>query len=351
MNRPGSNFQSEVLSPSLPVTSWPRQICAFDIETSGKKPEICELFCAGLLVYKRAGFSWRRGKYRWFSVDQLSELGAFLHSFAGLIVGHNVFDFDYRVLRAHLSLEGIVEKTCDLRLLLHDIDHNRRARLKLESLVRLNLKRRKLYNSGKIPTLWREGQRRKVLAHNERDCELTAELWRHLLLRRKVRTSVQIGWDGEFRYSLGQETLSVLAGHTPQLTHPVWLKRIDEWGNAVRPPNYIAKTYIEEPNAGPRPLFHKLLCQNCQRAYILVARRNRQINKNETMGCPFCQHPVSLEEASTLSWGESPFATSFREDSCNFVRYHGQSWRAAASNFPDAKSARARIDSLRIWNW
>ena len=276
--------QANIVPLSLPLSLLPRQVCALDIETaktSFKNPGSCEIACVGVLIYKRAGSAWRRGNYRWFGANQFAELQEFLQGFSGVVLGHNIFDFDYRALQPHIALEGVIEKTVDLRMLLQAIDRKKRARLSLESLARINLKRRKRYNSKNVPALWRAGQVRKVLVHNERDCELTFELWRYLLKKREVRTGVAFGRsEKEFEYPLTQETIRHLAGHAPQLSHTTWLKRIQDWGNAIRPPDYNAKTYVEEPNAGRRPLFHRLHCGSCQRAFVLVARRDRWFHAN-----------------------------------------------------------------------
>jgi hypothetical protein len=327
----------------------PQSICAFDIETAKAttgSPEDCEVACAGMLVYKRAGSSWRRAGYQWFGAGELVELAEFMRGFPGLILGHNVFDFDYRVLRPHIVLKGIVEKTVDLRLLLHNLDRSRDARLSLESLARLNLGRGKIDDSRNIPALWRAGKRRCVLAHNRRDCELTLELWLDLLRRRRVYTDCIHARDGQ-ACELTPDALAILAGRIPQLTYREWLSRLDKWGNAVRPPDYHAKTYVEEPDAGRRPIFHRNYCPNCQRYYVLVARRKRWIRKQETLPCPFCQGPVYLRSHGTLTWRRK------RDGTCTWfgLGLSRQPSQIPAARFPDAKTARAWIDGRRIWSY
>jgi len=138
-----------------------------------RKPEGCEIACAGVLLYRRFRSSWRQVGYQWFGAAQLSDLATFLHQFPGLIIGHNIFNFDYRVLRPHVPLTGIIEKTVDLFLALQNISRSRDARLTLNSLARINLRRRQLGKSRSMPRLWRAGQHRRVLAHNKRDCEVS----------------------------------------------------------------------------------------------------------------------------------------------------------------------------------
>lgn len=344
-----TTLSTNALPPPIPASLLPRSICAFDIETArgdARHPERCEIACAGALVYKRAGSSWRQAGYRWFGAGELSELATFLRGFPGLIIGHNVFNFDYRVLRPHVSLEGIIEKTVDLLLALQNISRSRDADLTLASLARINLRRRKLGMSRSMPRLWRAGEHRHVLAHNKRDCELTAELWMHLLRRRGVRTFTILGILGIDSHILTPDALALLAGRTPQLAHAEWLSRIETWGNAIRPPDYYAKKYHEEPNAGRRPLFHSLFCTSCRRKFILAARRKRWFRRNETLACPFCQHPVRVDILRvTLTWRRKTAGT------VRFAYGLGQPSRIPASRFPDPHTARAWINRLYVGPW
>jgi len=181
------------------------------------------------------GSSWRQANYCWFGAGELPQLEKFLRPFPGLIIGYNLFDFDYRVLHPHIPLEGIVEKTVDLRLLLDSLHSSQNVNLKLASLARINLMRRKLHDSRKMPALWRAGKRQFVLSHNKRDRELTAELWMYLLQRRRVEAAGLVGVGTELWLTLSPKALRMLAGRTRQLTCREWLARIEEWGNAVHP--------------------------------------------------------------------------------------------------------------------
>jgi hypothetical protein len=338
------------LPPPVPASHLPRSICAFDIETAKttlRKPEGCEIACAGVLVYKRVGSSWREGDYRWFGAGELPELEKFLRGFSGLIIGYNVFDFDYRVLRPHIPLEGIVEKTVDLRLVLDSLHSSRNVNLKLASLARINLMRRKLHDSRKMPALWRAGKRQFVFSHNKRDCELTAELWMHLLRQRGVYAGRIAGVGGPDWLTLTPEALAMLAGRVPQLTCPEWLARIEQWGNAVHPPNYRDKKFVEEPNLGRHPLFHRLGCGSCGRSFILVTRRNRWFRRDEMRPCPFCARAVPLQRGRvtfTLVWQRKSLGK------CTFG-FYPQPSRVRARYFPDPKTARSWINRLRIGSW
>jgi len=344
-------MSGDPLPPLIRASQLPRSICAFDIETAKttiRSPEGCEIACAGALIYNRIGSSWRQADYRWFGAGELPELEKFLRRFPGLIIGYNVFDFDYRVLRPHIPLEAILEKTVDLRLILVDsLDSGRNARLSLASLARMNLGRRKLHESRKMPALWRAGKRQSVLAHNKRDCELTAELWMYLLRQRGLNTAPFVGVGLPLWHTLTPKALAMLAGRAQQLRYPEWLARIEQWGSAVHPPNYLDKTFVEEPNLGRHPLFHRLCCPSCERSFILVARRKRWFRREETLACPFCARPVPLQRGSvtfTLRWERKSLGK------CTFW-FYPQPSLASARYFPDPKTARSCINRLRIGSW
>ncbi len=144
---------------------------------------------------------------------------------------------------------------------------------------------------------------------------------------------------------LTPDALAILAGRTPQLTYPEWLSRLEKWGNAVRPPNYFAKTYVEEPDAGRRPVFIRNNCPSCQRYFVLVARRKRWIRRKETVSCPFCHGPVRLGALGTLMW-RLKRAGTFKWSTFGDPR---QPSRVPAKRFPDPVAARAGVDGLRIW--
>lgn len=96
----------------------PKQICVLDIETYGikrKHPEQTRLAFAGLKPYVFSGGRYRPLKHRVFSPEQSTELEAFLSAFEGVIVGHRLFHFDYRVLSSSICLRGIIEKSVDTR--------------------------------------------------------------------------------------------------------------------------------------------------------------------------------------------------------------------------------------------
>lgn len=329
----------------------PTHICVLDLETSGKKPEVCELYCAGVLPYRRHGIVWKRGSYLWYGIDQVSELLSSLIEFPGLIIGHNIFDFDYRVLAKYGAVEKLIERTVDLRLLVHSIDRHHRARQSLDSLARLNIRRRKTESAGQIPALWRRGERKKVLVYNRKDCELTAELWMQMIRQRKIRTKLSFGRFPEngFEFKLDRKAMKILNGKNSQLTVSEWQRRLDEWGNAVRPPNFNAKFFLEEPDAEPDSIFHKIHCYKCDRQFIWVTARQHQFKSREFVKCLFCSTRLEINELSTLiNGGDAKFLFVTRP---NFLREGSRILGFPRESVPNSDEARKWINRLRIWKF
>lgn len=104
-----------LLTPGMQL---PKHICVLDIETYGikrKQPEQTRLAFTGLKTYAFSSGRYRPVKHRVFSPEQAAELEEFLKAFEGVIVGHRLFHFDYRVLSSSICLRGIVEKSVDTR--------------------------------------------------------------------------------------------------------------------------------------------------------------------------------------------------------------------------------------------
>src|SRR5262249_30553711 len=96
----------------------PKVVCVLDLETSGKdalKPDRADLAVVGLKVYTwdAQKKNYLPGPYEHYAPTDFTALQKRLDGLPGPIVGHNIFNFDYLVLRRHLNLEHIVGKSAD----------------------------------------------------------------------------------------------------------------------------------------------------------------------------------------------------------------------------------------------
>lgn len=119
-----------------------------------KIPEKNELAVVGIEVYVLRGNRYRSSGYTPYLKTDLAALESFLHDFSGIVIGHNILNFDYRVLRTAISLEDVIEKTVDTLWFLRQKDEEGWATLGLDSLAKTNFGRGKMLNSRKIPELW-----------------------------------------------------------------------------------------------------------------------------------------------------------------------------------------------------
>lgn len=259
----------------------PKRICSLDIETETKKSKSLigfarkHILVAGLITY-----SWHRGKYypgryRHYGPNQLEDLIDFLKTFRGIIIGHNIFQFDLPIIDWHArsqnrmariyarlekrelprkpSLAGIIEKTVDTYLFACE-KRNRcplvidMGPLSLSALASANGTRRKKNSSirGRISSLWRTRWRPKVIDYNKNDCILTFQLWWKWAGDREFNTNrceLAKPWDRlssrdhrtleKSLWGITESNLLRLTGRRPLLTHEKWKKKMSNGGRII----------------------------------------------------------------------------------------------------------------------
>lgn len=236
----------------------PDQVAVLDIETLGLNPNKHPIAMAGLKIYARqTGDALPVLDEPWLTPtsytcyipdaqvtvsiphavvhqgeDSLRLLAGRLHAFPGPIVGHNLLEFDYRFLYEYMQLEGIIEKTVDTLYLLWRRAGKDMRGLSLDGLSAWNggPNRQKLPLEDKFPVLWRSGRWDEVIAYNERDCDLTFQLWWHVVLwwRATMMKSWMPRWLGRIDVILlDPADLPELTGHTPTLGYAAWLEAVN----------------------------------------------------------------------------------------------------------------------------
>ncbi len=177
----------------------PEKICVLDLETSklirgelGKLP----LAFVGVMIYELHESSYNRGLHRCFLPDELDKLEQLLEDFSGMVLSHNILNFDYEVLKHHISLERVVKNTVDTLAFLYEKrstepmfsggTESSLNGLSLDNLAQRNLGRGKGMSGRSVPKLWREGHREEVIAYNKEDLILTFSLWQWMVEGRTV---------------------------------------------------------------------------------------------------------------------------------------------------------------------
>lgn len=215
----------------------PKRICVLDVETEVTKfgkPEKSKLAIAGTQVYTLTRGRYHAKKFKFYLLSQMRELEGFLQGFDGIVVGHNIFQFDYRVLRPMISLKGVIERTVDTLALLHRKNGKKFGGLSLDNLSRSNFGRGKTLEGKSVSKLWRQGKRRKVIDYNRNDCILTKQLWWLMVSDRRVCADLY-KWNDYRPYDtkvfrISSTDRATLVGQKPLFTFRSWLKRIEEFG-------------------------------------------------------------------------------------------------------------------------
>ncbi len=113
-------------------------------------------------------------EYKFFEENQINELFNYLTSGEPKkIVGYNLINFDYEVLRPYVlkdSIELLIPRTFDMWYELYKLTGHKIA---LDDLARTNLKIGKNEDSMKIPEMWRDGEYLKVKNYLMNDLKIT----------------------------------------------------------------------------------------------------------------------------------------------------------------------------------
>lgn len=245
----------------------PKNICVLDIETevtNFKNPETSKLAFVGTRVYTLRNKSYSPGRHTCYLPGQITKLEKFLRTFEGIIIGHNIFQFDYRVLCPLISLVGIIEKTVDTLALLYRKNRKHVNGLSLDNLCRLNLGMGKTIHGEFISKLWTKGNKKRLIGYNKNDCVLTKELWWQLVSNRFIQTRFfdkSASLHVEKRIYFSDRDMEALIGKKPLFSFHSWKRKIEQDGFILQ--KYKPKVHKSVPEfdmSGHIP-FDK--CPNC----------------------------------------------------------------------------------------
>jgi len=237
------------------MLKWPKKVCVLDVETelSPWKKEKPKVFLVGTLLYNKLNKGrYRLLGYKYYLQESLSELQTFLNDFDGIILGFNIFDFDYyKVLAHHLNLKNIINKTVDLYSfwiflkLKIGFDHKflytegvrySRGGSSLRTLSKYLLNEDKFKLDKSIWQKWEQGQKRELINYNRRDCMLTFQLWKWFIAdsdnyNRSIPFYPYIYClrDMNTRHKL------ILTGQRKLFTYSSWKKAIKKAGSPMKP--------------------------------------------------------------------------------------------------------------------
>lgn len=174
-------------------------IVYFDLETQrtfdevGGRDNISKLGLAGAVTYNTAMAAYHR-----YTEGHVQELIEELKS-ADLIVGYNVLDFDYEVLRSYSNEPFEQLPTVDM---MQHLAYRLGVRLPLESVAAATLGINKSADGLQAVRWYRQGLIDKVLDYCQHDVEITKKLYEYGKLHRVVyywdkryqRQMVTVNW-------------------------------------------------------------------------------------------------------------------------------------------------------------
>ncbi len=281
------------------VIELPSKVCILDLETEKtkfKSPEKSKLAFVGVKIYTLHNGRYYPGKHKCFLPKQVGQLEEFLKNFPGIIIGHNIFQFDYRVLRPLISLDKVIEKTVDTLAFLHKKNGNRFGGLALGALSKANLNKSKTLDGKSISELWRQGKHKTVIKYNENDCILTQALWWHLVSRRSI--SIVYGNSDE----LGQiaKTLTVSARDVLSLIGKKSLFKFRTWNEKIEKDGFIlereSSSHYREVDQDidydlgfeTEVMYWWFYCSHCRRTFLFESKILRGESDDEMVNCPKC---------------------------------------------------------------
>ena len=168
-------------------------------ENGIKNPSELKVAVAGILVNNNVTF---------FEENQVKELFKILDK-AKLIVGHNLFGFDYQLIQPYINQDvfeslGKKGKTLDMMFELAQTLGRRVRWIKLDELASRNIGMSKTHDGKDIPKMWRDGKHNEVKAYLINDLKMTEAVYNYALKNKKLKYL-----HSEYNISFGEREVSV----------------------------------------------------------------------------------------------------------------------------------------------
>lgn len=213
------------------MANLPKLLHILDIETlktSRKNLLDSEIAFAGLKTYKKvAKGKYRSIGYKYFLPNELKKLQDILENASGIIIGHNLFDFDYRVLSKYINISpAIIRKSIDTLYFLYRKNSHDYRGCGLDRLAKLNIGLEKTLNSRKVGSFWLRGYQRKVIQYNKHDCSLTFRIYTHMLRKKYIyylRYKREYDWPAyPEKVDITKKDLLLLTGKRKMISFKQW---------------------------------------------------------------------------------------------------------------------------------
>lgn len=280
-------FLKSIVSP-ISAASLPKRLLFLDLETRGGLKDFgkIEMLVGGAIEYQRTGkCQVERGKFEHWEIDKIDALKERLFDFDGLIVGMNLYGYDYRVLRRYFDVAPLIAKTLDFQ---HTLWRIGKGAVGMASLAQHNTRRKKVPGKD-MATFWDDGDKSYVLKRNRVDCELTAELYFKFL-----ETGRLSAHRGSFMVREDDcENILIASGVMSQYTAEEYAWRLEHHNGVRGDGRFLGLPWIAHDayNENRPALFFCAKCWECECHTLVATPNDRTVNTwLATLSCGNCSN-------------------------------------------------------------
>jgi hypothetical protein len=219
-----------------------------------------------------------------FEESSLKLLQEKLAKHQGVILGHNLFLYDYRVLSSCISLRGIIEKTIDLTTWLEERCGMSDFAFGFHALVKLNIEGSQRIATGSVKKLWLNGRKQEVFDSNMNDCISLLELYGQMLFKRTLLLPLKRRGKCENifrRISINDTDLEILNGHFHYFSSKDWYKIIDLPANDFHWARALRDGLLGRCPDRCYSVYEAFRCKDKKKAAIIYCRKHRHHKSNK----------------------------------------------------------------------
>lgn len=259
------------------TANLPKRILVLDIETSGKLDELPSaerVLLVGIKEFNLCTDGYQPSAYEPY--DGKPDWESFrlrLCQPVDLVLGHNLFGFDYYFLERIMQLETVATKTVDLFLWLCACVGFHRG-LGLNDLCRLNLGVWKARFGKSLKELSAQPDKSHLYRYNERDLDLTFRLWLHAVGQKTIQTHGAGSWKAS------NSDLDYLLGRKPVIGYQTWMEKRREWNSKLPSPLHreavLQRLGQHDPERVVWPSYSVIVCSSCCRATAFLVSESFQ---------------------------------------------------------------------------
>jgi hypothetical protein len=365
----------DALLSRIPYADLPKKIMVIDLETRGglKDFDSIEMLVGGAIEYKRRGkYVFERGDFESWEVDNILSFKKRLVEFDGLIIGMNLFGYDYRVLQRYFDVTPLIHKTFDFQ---HFLWRNNGGAVGLGILAERNTQHKKVPGSN-MANYWDKGEKNYVLKRNRIDCELTGELYIKFLkegylnddhyisdykfydvIKRGISTK-HISRRSYSKYEVMQQVENTLmcAGIMCQYTAAEYFWRIKNHNGMRGDRRFFGQAWVvrDDYNSQEKSIFFKIVCRNCKCNTLLGTKNDSLVNPwLASLVCENCGEKY-LPPVNRFRFKHVLPDTDFKQ-----LSGHGRFWddrytinsRGYGMFEEEARSILAKIIGRRLGGW